>query len=127
MSWLSFYWRAMRIRFFSDVGGSTCGTESARSATTERSSWYWRAQFAHCVRCACAASRSSEVTASSAYAPDSSSNSWQVIVYSPYRLPDLYYDLQSPIDYKKRPDLARSRRLLNGVRPQYFRRGNRCI
>src|SRR2546421_9770175 len=99
MSWLSFYRMATRIRFFSDAGGSTCGTESAKSATTERSSWYWRAHLAHCVRCARAASRSSEVTASSAYAPDSSSNSRQVIAHSPCHLPDKYYDLHSAIDY----------------------------
>ena len=51
---------------------------------------------------ALAASRSAGVTAPSAYAPESSSNSSQVMSDSPFCLLDLYYDLCGFIDYHKR-------------------------
>src|SRR5262249_55241014 len=92
-------WIVAKIRSFSSAGGSTCGTDNGNRSTTERSSATKRVQFEHWARCASAASRSSGVIASRTYAPESSSNSVQVIMVSPFCLLDLYYDTSSSIDY----------------------------
>src|SRR5215831_1032002 len=86
-------------RPFKDSGGSFCGTAYGNHSTVARSSCKRRVHFVHPARCARAASRSAGVMASSTYAPESSSNSSQVMKRSRINLPDLYYDWRSFIDY----------------------------